>query len=332
MRKMKRLYFVLLALCVCISVLSVSGVAFALAQMDEQPLYEAVSNVTFHIRKTPEDNGRRLKEVESHKSLLVYEYGEQWCKVQYDNALGYCKTKWLYRYRSLQPEKAYVPGYPAQEGFARVTSPVHATVSGYGGNDLLPGNLLSVHQWNDKEATIHMMRSTAAIGADGLIFTPFVPWKDAQTGDAIGGFTTYYNEKTGGKLSKNRQWNIELACRRVHGTVIPAGEAFSYNTLCAPYKKANEYKMAPNISDDGQGYGGGVCQLTTTVYNAVLGLPLKIEEWSIHRDSGVPYIPKGFDAAVGSYSDFVFQNTLPYAIQLAALPQNGVLTVLIYRH
>ncbi len=329
---MKRFYLVLLALGIYFFILSASGEALALAQADEQPLYEAFSNVAFHIRKTPEDSSRRIKEVGSHESLLVYEYGEQWCKVQYDNALGYCKTKWLYRYRSLQPEKAFVPGYPAQEGFARVAAPVHAAVSGYGGNNLLPGNLLSVHQWNNQEATIHMMRATASIAADGLAFTPYVFWENAQTGEAIGGFTTYYNEKTGGKLGKNRQWNIELACRRVHDTVIPAGETFSFNALCAPYKKTNEYKMAPNISSDGQGYGGGVCQLTTTIYNAVLGLPLKIEEWSIHKDSGVPYIPKGFDAAVGSYSDFVFKNTLPYAIQLAAMPQDGVLTVLIYRN
>jgi hypothetical protein len=322
----------LLALNICIFILSASGEVSILLKVEEQPIYEAVSTVTFHIRNTPDDSGHRIKEVESHNALLVYEYGEQWCKVQYDKVIGYCKTKWLYRYRSLQPGKAFVPGYLKQEGFSQVKSPFHVTVHGYGGNDLVAGNIISVHQWDKENAVIHMMRAEAVADPGTLKYTPYVPWEGAQSGDIIGGFTTYYNEKTGGRLSLNRQWNIELACRYVHGTVLPEGRTFSYNALCAPYKEENGYKMAPNISNVGQGYGGGVCQLTTTIYNAVLGLPLQVEEWALHRDAGVPYIPKGFDAAVGIYSDFIFTNTLPYAIRLAAMPQNGVLTVLIYRN
>jgi hypothetical protein len=271
---MKRILTVLLALNICVFILSASGEIPAPVKAEEQPLYEAVSTVSFHIRNVPDDSGRRIKGVESHNTLLVFEYGEQWCKVQYDHVTGYCKTKWLYRYRSLQPGKALVPGYLKQEGFAQVKSPFHASVHGYGGNDLMAGSLISVRQWNKGNAVIDMMRSEASADAGTLKFTPYVPWDSAQKGDIIGGFTTYYNEKTGGRLSANRQWNIELACRHVHGAVLPEGRTFSYNALCAPYKEENGYKMAPNISSDGQGYGGGVCQLSTTIYNAVLGLPL----------------------------------------------------------
>lgn len=89
--------------------------------------------------------------------------------------------------------------------------------------------------------------------------------------------------------------------------------------------------MAPNISSDGKGYGGGVCQLSTTLYNAALGLPFRIDEWRVHRERGVAYVPQYFDAAVGSYSDLAFTNLLPYAISLEVLTQNGALTVLIRR-
>lgn len=330
--RMKRFYALLLILYVCFYILPAAGENSALIKADEQPLYEAVSNVPFHIRIAPDFSSRRIKRVESHEALLVYEYGSQWCKVQYDQATGYCMTEWLYRYRSLQPGKALVPGYLKQEGYAQIKTLCHVSVHGYGGNDLLAGNLISVRQWNKKSAAINMMRTEASADAGALIFTPYVPWDSAKSGDVIGGFTTFYNEKTGGRLGVNRQWNIELACSHVHGTVLPEGKMFSYNALCAPYTEKHGYKMAPNISNEGHGYGGGVCQLTTTIYNAVLGLPLQIEEWALHRDAGVPYIPKGFDAAVGSYSDFSFKNTLPYAIRLEALPQSGVLTVLIYRN
>ena len=71
--------------------------------------------------------------------------------------------------------------------------------------------------------------------------------------------------------------------------------------------------------------------MTTTLYNALLSLPLQIEAWAVHRYTGVSYVPQFFDAAVGSYTDFVFQNTLPYSIRILAVPQEGVLTVLICR-
>ena len=71
--------------------------------------------------------------------------------------------------------------------------------------------------------------------------------------------------------------------------------------------------------------------MTTTLYNALLSLPLQIERWTVHRKIGVQYVPQFFDAAVGSYSDLVFTNTLPYPIAISAQPQNGVVTVLLLR-
>jgi hypothetical protein len=317
----------------CVIALLMLLPALSAAAADEQPaIYEAYANTEFHVRKAPEDRAYRIREVERGDALLVLQYGPEWCTVSYDGATGYCKARWLYRFRSLRPFDAPIPQAPFQAGIAKVTAPYHVSAAKYGGNDLRVGDLLSVAQWAEGGGVVNMMRETASIPADVLAFTPFVPWKDAKEGELIGGFTTYYNEKTGGKLSKNRQWNIELACQRVSGFVVAPGDYFSYNELCSPYKKSNGYKEAPNISNEGVGYGGGVCQLTTTIYNAALTLPLQIEEWVLHRDSGVPYIPRGFDAAVGSYSDFTFENTLPYDIRLEALPQNGVLTVLIHRN
>ena len=88
-------------------------------------------------------------------------------------------------------------------------------------------------------------------------------------------------------------------------------ETFSFNALCAPYRHSNGYELAPNVSTDGFGYGGGVCQVTTTLYNAALTLPLQIEEWALHSKQGAVYVPQFFDAAVGNYSDFTFVNLLP---------------------
>ena len=328
--KAKISLLLLLLLMLCMPALGEEAIPAAPA---EEALLEAYTNVRFNIRAAPEESGRRLKAVETGERVEVYSLGTDWCMVYYDGAMGYCKTKWLYRFRSLQPFAVTVPGAQLQAGMAKIIKPVFAAVPGYGGNQFRKGDMLAILRMEDSTAILSMMRGTVQIPAEDLSFEPFVPWDRAEPGDVIGGFTTYYNEATGGKkYAANRQWNIALAASRVHDAVVPAGGDFSYKRLCAPITKANGYKMAPNISRDGVGYGGGICQVTTTLYNAALGLPLQITEWSLHRDTGVAYIPKGFDAAVGSYSDLAFVNKLPYDIRLQALHQNGVLTVTIARN
>ncbi|NLW20640.1 MAG: VanW family protein [Clostridiales bacterium] len=176
-----------------------------------------------------------------------------------------------------------------------------------------------------------MHRDMAALPVQEAGFTPFVPWQEAQEGDLLYAFTTYYNEETGGRLAANRAFNIEKAAGLLENLVVPRDGAFSFNQVCAPYLKSKGYQLAPIIGGNGKGYGGGVCQLSTTLYNAALGLPLRIDKWEVHRKRGVEYVPQYFDAAVGDYSDLAFTNLLPYPLRLSVLPQEGALTVLFYR-
>ncbi len=317
------LFLVMLLLSVC--------PALGEGSMGRTPLYTARSDTRFLIRQSPDEKSRKLKTVPDFRTVYVYEYGPEWCLISYENTLGYCKTKWIHRFLPLDPLLAPMPGAHIQAGIAQVTDPVFVRTKKYAGNTLAAGDLLSVTSWEDGQAVIPMMRETADIPAGHLTYTPFVPWADAQPGDVIGGFTTYFHVKAGDTLGENRQFNIEFACEKVSGAVVPPDGLFSFNALSGRTIKANGYKLARNISLDGKGYGGGVCQVATTIFNAGLGLPLKIVEWSVHQDSGVTYVPRDFDAAVSDYSDFVFRNLLPYPIKITAVPQNGVLTVIIAR-
>lgn len=305
--------------------------AVQLAELNEyQPEYEAQSALEFHIRNVPIDTAYWLIEVPAHKTVEILLYSEDWCVVKYRNVVGYAKTGWLRYLRSLDPYLFQVPGLEKQTGIATVLQPVSAAVDQYTGNTFAAGDIVSVQSYEKNEAEINMMRSKAALPAGMLSFQPFTDWQNAQPGDCIAAYTTYYNESVGGDLAENRRYNIELAVQRVHGATLTPGAIFSFNALCGPYSKGNSYQIAPNISKSRKGYGGGVCQLTTTLYNAILHLPLQVEQWRVHRASGVDYIQKGFDAAVGSL-DFTFINTLSYPITISALSQNGVLTVLITR-
>ncbi|MCI9176998.1 MAG: hypothetical protein HFJ28_00010 [Clostridia bacterium] len=145
--------------------------------------------------------------------------------------------------------------------------------------------------------------------------------------DLLATFSTPYDAGL-----KNRSDNIELASKKVNGTVVMPGEKFSYNkttgkrTIEAGYKEGTAYiggKVVPDV-------GGGVCQLSSTLYNTVLYANLQIVERSNHIFL-TGYVPAGRDATVyyGSL-DFVFKNTRNYPIKIVANSKNGVCKVSIY--
>lgn len=280
---------------------------------------------------TEAGSGRRLIKVPEEKDLRILEYGPEWCLAEYEGITGYCTTKHLYRYRSQQPGVYHVPGQRMMAGFISFHDEVLIQADRFRGLTTRPGQLACVAGEGPDGYVLPVWRGEMTVAAEQAAFYPFADWQAAQPGDVIGGFTTLYGEQQGKGYAPQREHNIVTGCDRIHNTVWQPGDIFSFNALCGPYKKDNGYQYAPNISTSGFGFGGGVCQLTTTLYNAVLTLPLQILEVKEHRYIGIVYVPQFFDAAVGSYSDFVFQNTLPYPIRILAVPQEGVLTVLICR-
>ncbi|MDD2561859.1 MAG: VanW family protein [Eubacteriales bacterium] len=319
---MKRIIMLILLFVLCLPAFSAQGLVAR---------YHAEATLAFHLRESPKESGKRITLIAKGNEVIVSEYGDDWSKIIINRRAGYAKSKWLSKFVALDPFTDPVPGYQRQIGIAKINTPVSVSVAEYSGNMLSPGDIVAVRSFTSEHALVNMMREVTRLPKDSLSFEAFVPWQNALPGDLLSGFTTFFNDETGGRLAANRAFNIELAARRIQAATIQYQESFSFNRLCGPYKKSNGYLMAPNISGDGKGYGGGVCQLSTTLYNASLGLPLRIDQWSVHRERGVAYIPQYFDAAVGSYSDLAFTNLLPYAISLEVLPQNGALTVLIRR-
>lgn len=145
--------------------------------------------------------------------------------------------------------------------------------------------------------------------------------------DLLASYSTKYTTS-----NKDRTTNLTLASNKINGTVILPGETFSYNTVVGERTIAAGYKEAA-IYQDGQvvnGLGGGICQISSTLYNAVLYSNLEIVERRNHQF--VPtYVSAGLDATVvyGS-QDFKFKNNRNYAIKIVSSVSNGVATVNIY--
>lgn len=135
------------------------------------------------------------------------------------------------------------------------------------------------------------------------------------------------------KDTKARYSNIELACTTLNDTIVKAGDTFSlWNTLGCPTKEKG-YQKAKAFTSDGKvkkSYGGGICQVSTTIYNAVLKIDeLEVKERHEHsRD--VVYIKDGKDAAVSYKSaDLKFKNTLDYDIKLKTEVINNKIKITI---
>ena len=145
--------------------------------------------------------------------------------------------------------------------------------------------------------------------------------------DELATFTTRYDAS-----DTDRTTNLKLACEKLNGTVVLPGETFSYNDTLGPRTVAAGYKNA-KIYEAGQvvdGLGGGICQISSTLYNTALKANMEIVERRNHQFV-TSYVPAGRDATVvyGS-TDFKFKNTRAYPIRIVASAQNGVATVTFY--
>ena len=142
--------------------------------------------------------------------------------------------------------------------------------------------------------------------------------------DTLAIYSTRYD---GG--DENRSINLKIACEKINDKVVLPGEIFSYNktlgerTTSAGYKNAKVYENGAVVD----GIGGGICQISSTLYNAVLRANLEIVERRNHQFV-TSYVPEGLDATVAyGITDFKFKNTRKYAIKIKANASNGVATV-----
>ncbi|MCX7884884.1 MAG: VanW family protein [Caloramator sp.] len=130
----------------------------------------------------------------------------------------------------------------------------------------------------------------------------------------------------------NRSGNIKIAASFVDGTVVMPGELYSMNKTLGPRLESKGYKEAPVIINGTHvpGLAGGICQVTTTVYNAALLANFPIVERRPHQ-LRVGYVPAGRDATIsGDYIDMKFKNTNKYPIYIKSGVSGGNITVTIY--
>lgn len=131
--------------------------------------------------------------------------------------------------------------------------------------------------------------------------------------------------ETNGLGGYNRVTNITLVCQTINGYVLSPGETFSYNgvvgqrTAAKGYKEAGAYSNGEHVTE----IGGGICQVSSTIYYAALKANLQIVSRTAHMFP-VAYLPKGLDATVSwGGPDFQFRNNTDYPIRIEAKVEGG---------
>ncbi len=143
----------------------------------------------------------------------------------------------------------------------------------------------------------------------------------------LASFSTAFNA-----AAEGRARNIALAGRKLNGTVVGAGEEFSFNAAVGERTEANGFCEAPVIfeGDFVAGVGGGVCQASTTVYNAALLAGMCIAEYHPHS-LPVGYVEPSFDAMVsGKNADLRFVNGTGAPVYMTCRVARGEICVSLY--
>ena len=302
-------------------------------------VYSATADVNLSIRKEASADSRLMGTVYEGDEVDVMSIEGEWAYVEQGGVTGYVRADHLRYFKRYDPYGPYIPGvtwYP----YAALTKQETEIVEDGTGTLLrtVPAGVVMAVSALDESMSVTLPydRTTGRIHATGgLELEAVKPWDEAQMGDLIAVFSTYYDPEQTTDAQIGRLHNIMEGVTRLSDVVVPAGEKFYFNDFCAPYTKGNGYALGPivnYVSDKKLGYGGGICQVSTTLYDAILQIPIEVIKQQVHSAYGISYAPLDMDAAVGAGNiDLRLRNTLPYDIRFALQAVGGVLTVRVYR-
>lgn len=174
-------------------------------------------------------------------------------------------------------------------------------------------------QWSGENATIDLITEvTEPKGTREEL---------AQVQDVLGSFETDFSSS-----SSARKKNVRTGAEKLNGIVLYPGDTLSVYEAVSPFDAENGYALAPSYENGTtvDSYGGGICQVSTTLYNAVMRAELEIVTRSAHSMI-VTYVEPSMDAAIaGTFKDLQFKNNQETPIYIEGYTNGGTLGFRIY--
>ncbi len=292
---------------------------------------------------------RVLQSQDKDIKIDILYVGLRWMIVRRNKAIGYVKREYVAKSTVVPVDPVNTPPFNVQKHMyiatTATTCHVRKTMS-YAPKDgdddnnwvvLNPGTRISIYMFYNGWAMVNYHREYGYIDPNELCdLIPVSPTDEELYEDCpIGAYTSYYNmAQTENNI--NRIHNIKVGCGYISKILYP-GEKFNANDVMGPYGPKKNYKQAGVLTEGGAklGYGGGTCQVSSTLYNVLIQLPgIEIIYRRPHGGSGASYLPIHCDAAVGNDQiNLIFENHYDFPILIDARSNDdGALCVCIYKY
>lgn len=315
-----------------------------------QPLYTTVikpftaDGQSIRMRAQQSGESDVVCSIRKGETITVYAVYPTYVLAEYNGNVGYVIRTWVNESMTpIDPENTPPYGVVPSQYVATLTTdetPIYTAPSLEAEqHDIHPnaGSKIAVLEFVDGFAKVLYWRSYGYIEASRLTDLVVVsPGDEPLSEDTpIVAFCSFFEFGTGKEGNEGRCLNIVRSCESMT-RVMAVGESLDFNNQVGPYKKANGYHPAPVLIDGGSqlGYGGGTCQSSSTLYNAVRQVPgVTILKRRPHGPGCAKYLPMHQDAAVGSNElNFIFRNDGEYPIRiLAESTGEGTLCIQVFR-
>ena len=313
------------------------------------PLYRAVikpftsNGNTIRMRAEQSSESDVVCAINKDETITIYAVYPSYVLAEYNGYVGYVIRTWVdENMTTLDPENTPPYGVVLSKYVATLTETanIYAEPSlSAEVNDIHPGagSKIAILDFVDGFAKVLVWRSYGYIDARVLTDLVVVAQGDEPMSDEtpIAAFCSFFEYNTGAEGNDGRCKNIVRSCESMTRVMQP-GESLDFNAQVGPYKKNNGYFPAPVLIDGGSqiGYGGGTCQSSSTLYNAIRQVPgITVLMRRPHGPGCARYLPMHQDAAVGNDSlNLVFRNDCEYPIYvLAESTGEGTLCIQIFR-
>lgn len=329
------------AIALLLALLAISSPA--LAQETAPPaLYSGQVVTNTGVFEQMNDTSLRLGYVPKNNYVEILEVEPAWLKVRYrDTLVGYMKRHLMIDMSVLAIKPETTPPYSTVDcgwlAWVKEEAPVLAAPDP-GAETLITmyeGARLALVDIQDGWGRLIFHRQYAYINTNHFSeILPINRTEEAGSEAPIAAYTSFY-KITRDESNLNRMVNLQVACDRFSLYTLAQSDKLDFNKNIGPYSRKVGYLPANALVDGEtvQSYGGGTCQVSSTLYNVILQLPkIEIIHRRPHGPSAAFYLPHGADAAVGNKTqNLILRNRYEYPIRIDGTVQDGALTIAIYR-
>lgn len=333
---MKRLLAISLALCLLPALLARGD------EGTQAALYRGQVSRDAMIYTSPSLDAPNLGYALKGKFVEILEVEPAWLKIRYrDTVVGFIRRHLMVDASVVVVNQQTTPPYSAVncEWLAWVSGDAPVLAEPREGAQVLitlhEGARLALIDIEDGWGKLIYHRQYAYINTNRFSEIQPVNKLEAPGSDApIAAYTSFYRITTD-ESNLNRMVNLQVASDRFTLYTLAKGDRLDFNKNIGPYSRKVGYLPANALvaGEVVQSYGGGTCQVSSTLYNVLLQLPkVEILRRRPHGPSAAPYLPHGADAAVGSATqNLVIRNQYDFPIRIDGTVQDGALTIAIYR-